>query len=394
MRFRDKTGIAVAFVLLWAASAHAQFVTGDEERALRAMIPLAEFRDDPRLLIYTERTMPRTYQFDANYPFAGAYLANDNISGNPIEAAKGDGHGGNICVDFPWKHPGGCSRCPTVRTFKFMRLPEGKPVVWFPTILPEPDTFSGNQITRELSKNAVAWRFPVGTIFGEVLIQRHPSGSDYTFEVRTRERLKDRWTVDVFRPFPEPEDLAKAIEAAAPGWQSDPQLSALVAHLRTPRTMVTRRLAAPHPRMKAFDATAEVDELPPIDESLAAKLLASTEFKSCHGINWRGSCAAPTTSARFHVVPMNYEAAFIPVDDQSCTRCHETTGMHVRYFELRDWYGWMNPGDRIISFHPFDPSCISTDGRYREARMRHIPGIIERRDPSRHTEADYSALSR
>jgi len=393
MTLLDKTGIAVAFVLLWAASAQAQFVTGDEERALRAMIPLAEFRDDPRLLIYTERTMPKTYQHSRSNVTSALWVGTNIAMSDTLEAPKGHGNGGNIRTDFPWRTTGGASRCPTVSTFKFILLPHGKPIVWFTTNLIEPVAFSGGAITEQAATVGYAWRFPVGSIVGEVLVQRHPDGSDFTFEVRTRERLKDRWTVDVFRPFPEPEDLAKAIESAAPGWQSDSQLSALVAHLRTPSPMVTRRLAAPHPR-KAFDATAEVDELPPIDEALAAKLLTSTEFKSCHGINWRGSCAAPTTSARFHVVPMNYDAAFIPADDQSCKRCHETSGMHVRYFELRDWYGWMNPGDQVISFHPFDPACIATNGFCYQVRMRHIPGIIERRDPSRHTEADYSALSR
>ncbi len=392
---RNSAWIALCLLSLLAGgeAAQAQFVTGDEEKMLRAMIPLAEFRDDPAVKIYTERTMPRTYQFDSEGGVTGAFLANDNISGDEFEASKGDGNGGNICVDFPWKKTAGTARSPSSQSFKFMRLPD-KPVVWFPTTLTDPIVYSGNQVLQVRKVTGYAWRFPVGTIFGEVLIQRHPNGFDYAYEVRTRERLYDRWTTDVFKPFPEPADLAKAISAGVPNWRDDAQLAKLMLHLQQPQQMRTMRLSSQHPVRKAFDSQAEVDVLPPINEDLAAALLTSTEFRSCHGMNWRGTCAAPTTAARFHVVPTNYDAGFVPADDQSCVRCHETTGMHVSLFERRDWYGWMNPGDRIISFHPFDPSCISTSGFHHPVKMRNIKNVIERYDPARHKEADYHALSR
>jgi hypothetical protein len=397
-RPRYSAWLALALLALLAGSqtASAQFVTGDEEQVLRAMIPLEEFKDDPRVLIYTERTMPKTYQLEA---FNGGVLSvhdvNHNISADPGEAAKGHGRGGNIRVEFPWRHTAGTDRCPTVRNFKFLRLPPGKPVVWFQQRYPQPEAFSGGQIIRRSAGPVgYGWVFPTGTVVGEVITQRNREGYDFTFEVRTRERLDREWVTDLFRPFRNHAELSAAIKQARPEWEKEPQLVALVKHLDTPAALPRKRLAdGNHTVARAFDVTASVDELPPMDEDLAAALLASTPFKSCMGETWRNQdCYAPTTRAAFHIVPTNYDGSFVGSDDVSCKKCHESSGKHVSEFQSRDWYGFMSACDQVISFHPFDPSCIIQDAGAGPVRMRNIPGVIERYDPAKHSEG-YHALA-
>src|SRR5205814_1001992 len=51
------------------------------------------------------------------------------------------------------------------------------------------------------SRGRWRWAFPVGTVFGEVLYEKSPSGRWLPFEVRTRKRYLDGWDVAMFRPF-------------------------------------------------------------------------------------------------------------------------------------------------------------------------------------------------
>jgi hypothetical protein len=383
--------------MVLADVARAQFVTGDEEKMLRAMIPLAEFRADPSVLIYTERTMPKTYQLEAfNSGRTSVHNVNHNISADPGEAAKGHGRGGNIRTDKPWRTTAGTDNCPTVRTFKFLRLPAGKPIVWFRERFKEPNGFNGGKITSYATGPiGYAWRFPVGAIVGEVLLQRSPEGYDVPFEVRTRERLENTWTVDLFRPFRNPEELATAIKQSSPEWEKDTKLAGLVQHLETPKALPSRRTAdLNHTVQVAFDSTASFDELPAMNEDLAMALLVATPFKSALGEVWRNrTCFAPTTKARFHVVPTNYEGSFVGSDETSCKHCHDSSGKSVRAFEFRDWYGFQNSGDDIISFHPFKRECIIDDASDGPVLIHNIPGVIEPYDSAKH-EGQYHALVR
>jgi hypothetical protein len=381
--------------MVLADVARAQFVSGDEEKILRAMIPLEEFKDDPAVKFYHEGTMPKVYMLEAfNSGRLSVHNVNRNISADPGEAAKGHGMGGNIRVEFPWRHTAGTDRSPTVRTYKFLRLPPGKPVVWFEKRFPQPEAFVyGKIVRRSAGPVGVSWMFPVGTVVGEVITQRNRQGYDFTFEVRTRERLKDEWVTSVFRPFRNHEELSAAIKHARPEWQKEPLHATLVSHLDTPKQLPRKRLVdANHDNFHAFDSVASIDVLPPMDEDLAAALLASTEFKNCLGEVWRNhDCYAPTTESEFHIVPKNYDGTFVGSDDTSCKKCHESAGKHVSEFQSRDWYGFACAGDQIISFHPFDPRCIIDDASDGRVIVRNVPGVIERFDPANHSEG-YHAI--
>src|SRR5690606_753976 len=133
------------------------------------------------------------------------------------------------------------------------------------------------------------WVFPSGTVFGEVLSMRGPTGFNYTFELRTRTKLGNRWLPNVFRPFPTAESLAERIMELRPQWQSQPRLKRAVEHLLqpTPRLHLARLADFAHPQRRDFDQTAAVDELPELgDNQLVAELLTTTVFRSAEGEIW------------------------------------------------------------------------------------------------------------
>lgn len=364
----------------FAGRASGQFVSEQREKTLRSLIPDAELAANPRLILYTEREMPRAYQFAGpGDRVAGFHDANHNISGDAGEAQKGHGFGGNGNVEFPWRRPGGTDRTQGVDSFKFILLPIGKPIVWF-TADRGPDCDNNLGITR-----LYQWRFPIGTKIGEVLtwkIGRY----DYPFELRIRERLADQWAVDILRPYP----TAESLLAAVSGLSDFAGKATLIQHLATTKPLPVRTLAdREHRSQMAINVKAAVDELPPIPDDVTIKLLAVRPWQSALGETWRDACFAPSGA----ITPVGYEATFLGSDQTSCKRCHESAGQHVSEFdEPRQWYGFIRGSDQILSFHPVQPSCISGNGGYITAKIRNIPGVIERYEPSKHLKDSYQEL--
>ncbi|HZZ80757.1 MAG TPA: hypothetical protein VFE62_19805 [Gemmataceae bacterium] len=343
--------------------------------------------EDPQLIVYTDREMPKAYQF-WNGQMPGVHRASYNISANGSEPF------GNGNREFPWGTPAGTHRTKNVWTFRFLRLPrdeDGKvhPIVWF------------RSRQQGDGQNGYAWRFPTGAAVGEVLMMRGADGRDYCFEVRVRFREVDDWAIDVFRPFPRAEDLAEGIKELRPNWQERPALASAVKLLSGPTVLPERKLADQHPR-KTFQQSMGVYVLPSLeDDALVAELLTKTTFKSALGNPWAEGAngavaAAPTTEAAFHIVPAKYDAGFVEVDRASCMRCHKTVNQPVDKFQSgRDWYGRIRGSDGIFSFHPFDPNSISGNGYPVPVRMRDelvSAGVIERYDAKKHDRLRYAQV--
>lgn len=335
--------------------------------ALRKFIPNKQIASHPRLFIYDDASMPRIYQMPRDHAgHQGFHYVSYNISADNSEPF------GNPNIEFPWGEPGGTHRCPKgnlpggVVTFKWLLLPEGKPVVWW------------ERYDRSLSP--VAWQYPEGTLVGEVLLLRCKDGQLRTFEMRTRERLARSWTVDIFRPFPTSEHLAQALKSLDTTEQYASATS-LLHHVSRPVQLTSHRLYDRHPR-PAFDTTAQIDKLPDIDAKLQAALLENFEFTSALGETFSGdSCFAGTGG----VFPENYDASHLGTTDASCNRCHRDVGKHVDLFQpMRDWYGYVRGSDEVFSMSWVDPSCVSNNGFPNQVRMINRPGIIERFDAARH----------
>lgn len=371
-----------------------RLMSAQREAKLRRALPrvddpqVARLLKDPGLILYTHREMPKAYQFwDGMFP--GVHSAEHNISANNREPH------GNGNREFPWGSPAGTHRARNVSSFRFLRLPQDaqgqvRPVVWYRHRLP------GDR------SGGYAWTFPLGTVFGEVLALRGPDGHDYTFELRTRTRQNGYWAVDAFRPYPNAESLSARIKELRPDWSKQPKLTQLVSHLDAPRKLPVQTLADRMPAQRVFRETMGVDNLPPIDDDrLVMELLTGATFRSAAGEVWQGAggvtTCAPTTSARFHIVPAGYDAGFISVDNKSCMRCHDSVNLSVDEFDYsRDWYGRIRGSDGIFSFHPFSLGSISHNGFPVSVQMRSEfvrSGILEKYDPRRHPNSIYQTLA-
>jgi hypothetical protein len=361
---------------------------------LRSQLPkvnnakLQQILDDPTLILYTDAEIPSAYQ-DWSSGLQGIHSPSYNVSANRSEPY------GNGNVEFPWGAPAGTHRSGNVSTFRFLWLPrdeQGKPrpIVWYRRFL------------RGSSSQGYAWIFPVGSVVGEVLQLRSPTGQLYTFELRVRTRATGEWSVDVFRPFPTSGELVDRIKALRPEWQQNVQLAKLVDHLEQPIAMERRTLSDSNHSRRVFHQTMGVDRLPSAgDDQLVAQLLTETVFESALGATWRTGTnrvhtVAPTTDAAFHIVPARYDGGFIEVDRNSCMRCHETANHHVNEFQFgRDWYGRVRGSDGIFSIHPFDPSCISYSGFSQPARLNSdwiSAGLLASFDPKTHSRDVYHQL--
>ncbi len=361
------------FVLTSAGVVHAQFVSGRQEVFLRSKIPLAEFREDPRLLIYTRQSMPRVYQHDGC-----AHDPNYNISGEWPEQLVPDGRGGNWAVLFPFSTPAGVRRSTGVTHFTFLRLPPGRAVAYY---------FEGGRWQ---------WLFPIGSVVGEVLCLRSPEGRDMPFEVRIKTRETNDWVSSVFRPFPTVDHLATAIQLIRPEWWLDPQLSQAMDELTGPRELRVLKLVDTHHVYPALRSRASVDTLPALPADLVTDLLTGFEFDDATGTTWRGqTCFAPTSDQEFSIVPRHYDGTFLGTNDKSCRECHRTAGHDGDEIDPRSpkqKYGHIPGGDEIFSFHPFHPACISHNGVNLRPMFRDQVGVIESFHPARHDREHYRRL--
>jgi hypothetical protein len=80
-------------------------------------------------------------------------------------------------------------------------------------------------------------------------------------------------------------------------------------------------------------------------------LLDGAKFTSSRGKPWREGVESPTTD-EFSVVPVGFQGHFVPVNNESCMRCHRDAGKVVNLTGDERWR--LRGGDTIFSFHPFN----------------------------------------
>lgn len=356
-RMKERAGalaiiVAVALAVWFLCSSGAfgaPFASGERLEKFRQLMPLAEYQRDDSVVYFTERDQPRAYQFGIGE--MGFHDPDYNIAANPDPF-------GNANKEFPWNTAGGMDSAKNAYGVKFLRLP-GKPVIYWQ------------------QGGVWRWRFPKGTAIGEMLVQQCPDGKDRAFEVRVRHRQSTEWAVEIYRPFSNPAELADAIRAVRPQWRIEPQLV----------QSIDRLLMKPDLRTVSFrDGNANPavrleysrDELPPLPADVVSDLLDRIEFQDVTGAAWRGeNCFAPTASS-YSIVPAGYAGHAIGADNESCKKCHNTTGREARSFtQNREWYGRVRGADGIFSVLPFQPVSISHNGGHIPARPYHIPGQFE-----------------
>jgi hypothetical protein len=254
---------------------------------------------------------------------------------------------------FPFNTTAGTDNSPNIKVYTLWKTGISKTG----RILPVVYWKDNNQ-----SRRRWRWLFPIGTMFGEALYIKGPDGKYAFFEFRTRERYIEGWSTDVFRPYTTSKSLVNAIKKLRPNWASQDDLKTLVSHLENNNTLKKMVLKS-KPYAKIFRGLeGGQDTLPPIsDPKLVTELLNFKTFESQTGIAWKKSgdleSYAPTTQAEYHIVPKNYTAGFIAVNEVSCGRCHVETGRRVGDLDGDVvLYGEMWGEDRIFSWHLFEPT--------------------------------------
>ncbi len=362
-----------------AAMAQVQLMPRERLDAYLRLLPEV---DDPQLretlrsadtIWYDESVMPPAYQiFDTaaavnNTSIAGVHDPAYDISGGVDALDKG-----NANREFPWLHPAGTHLCPegTLLAVKFFRLPR----------------VSGRLqpvgLYRLSSQRHLRWIFPVGTVFGEVLMISDPSGGWLPFELRTREREPDDWMTKVFRPLPTKYDTMLA--AVSAGADAD----TVRAIGDAAGTLATLTSGAAN---DAFHRDFRMTHLPEMDPAVVRKLLRRP-FADATGVPWSSDSDGPTSRQAFSVVPQNYLGAVTgDASRENCRSCHDSVGRKAEDFNFdREWYGRVRGSDGIFSWHPFSRESISKNGRglpikYRAEFLR--AGLIKawqpRQDDSR-----------
>ncbi|MEZ4752225.1 MAG: hypothetical protein R3B54_16800 [Bdellovibrionota bacterium] len=367
---------------------------------------LQEILDSDKTLWYDALSIVPGYQdsFGDNIETPIGFRPN-TIDRGLIDLAVPGGHA-QIFVSkgqfhFPFSRIGTTDSPTNTFVVDFWKFPEqnGKPlpVVWWKR---EP-----NYITHR-----VEWMFPKGTLLGEILFMIDDKGVWYPFEVRTRIRELDTWTVDVYRPFPYADKLADALEnkrLEKAQWRSSPSITRLIEHLRNPNTLTPTTLQNSHFKNSFPPVKGAMDYLPGLDDnSILKDLLMDTVFESARYFPWKESgllkSYAASTRSEFSIVPKNYDAGMFEVNEEFCNRCHKDAGRPFRdYYPNIIAYGELWGEDDAFSWHPFEnKNFVNSAGQVqnfnhdnRKFRQDFLDaGLLEKYSTSQHPAVTYKKL--
>lgn len=361
-----------------------------DEAAYRKMAPrlpagwARDLIEDPATLFYTEKEMPRLFQFQSpNLGWQGVHDVNVNIG------IPGNDPVANWNREFPWDTPFGCQDVRGLGGCKFVRF--SGPMVYWEQFHPG---------------GWLSWTYKHDTVFGEILTQPGPKGEPVTFEMRVRVKDARSWAPRVFRPYPTAADLAEGIDNVFPDYQSHKDLVALKQHLDGPmprgRASVTQDFA--HTVRTAFRAEAKIDVLPAISADKVKKLLDVEYREVLPSATWRGEAESPAapTATSFHVVPAQYAGGFVDVSRDSCLRCHRDTNQDGGKFQMFhasgrvvDRYGQIRGSGGVFSFQPIDRGCCTQSPLGAAPVIRRdllAAGLIERYDPRKHPDTEYRRI--
>lgn len=256
------------------------------------------------------------------YKLPPAYV-NNNCAHDPfynISAVAGEPFG-NGNMEYPWRDSLGVAHCPNVSVRFFRYFPAGKSVT--------------------VDTSRATWTFPNGTVFAEAFMQKH-DGKEYPWLLLTRTKRNGYWSdFRALAPVPSREEL----EAEVGKWK--------VRYLKID-------MRNHHSATVVESSNKKVEVLPDLEDDVVVRLL-SRPFREIPGY-W-GDSFLPTSAKDFNLVPKDFTGGAVDLGDNSCMQCHETAGKHVDRFEpSRDWYGHIKGSDGIFSWHPFEASCISSNG--------------------------------
>jgi hypothetical protein len=400
---QEAAASASASITEAAPPAAPQIVDGTTLATYKAALPkvawpeLQTMLESPSTLWFDKATMIPSYQDSVGDNAQTPIGARANSQGRAVIVEPGKrlfSDDGKTWA-FPFAHTAGTDQSSNVFVVDFLFLPAKDdkllPVVY--RVVNDPTARGG------LGLHKWTWTYPKGATLGEVIFVRDASGGLYPVELRTRTRYLDGWAVNAYRPFPTAKSFVAAIKQKRLQWQSNASLKRVVDQLESQAALEARSLTSPGFN-NVFSVTGSLDVLPDLgDEALVKDLLKTTTFVSAYGTTWRATGGsktfAPSTKAKFSIVPQDYEAGLLAVDEKTCTQCHKEAGRAIEDFEPQAvLYGDIWGEDQIFSFHPYDQSRyanFNTENRAVRPAFASA-GVVERYDATKHSAAVYRVL--
>jgi hypothetical protein len=287
---------AFAVLLLLDSTAVAQWLPDDVQRRERALWDQTGVEFPAGLRFYELPIVSQRLVGIVNYRPVDRY----GIFDEHYRGAE------NVNAQYPWTTPAGLHASPMDQWRKAAAACFPSPVtVYRETVRVEngiKDKRTGKPFTQP--QPHLAWTFPEGTVFAELLVRTYPDGREHAFEIRTRHKEGGRWHGTTYRP-------------------------------DVPLIDYHRELVPPG-KLKDFGFGPEQVTL-----SYATKA------------TWRLRPTRQTLTAWDDVsfVPRNYLG-----NVRDCQHCHEQAGKPTSYGATT-----IRGGDTVLSWHPFSLETVNTD---------------------------------
>ena len=159
-------------------------------------------------------------------------------------------------------------------TFHFIHLPKDangnlQKIKVSKKIIPPDETFTYD------------WEFPVGTVSGEVVVNKDSQGNLQVLEIRTRKKDQPNgsWAPDIMRPFPTAGSLREKLSSIAKNSPDlKPEAEQLLMHLSNPNRLSAVQIPRDGYQKGNFSTSGGTDWLPNMSGTMIKTLLA-TPFK-------------------------------------------------------------------------------------------------------------------
>lgn len=286
----------------------------------------------------------------------------------------------NANKDFPWISTAGLDeKAGPYVVVNAMRLPRGKAIAVLHKEFP------------------VKWIFPPGTQVVEIILISDPTlHKQYVFEVRMREKSVDNdlWNVKVFRRFRNEAHLKAVIN------RLDRSILGTWDQNTTNKFFFFRNTED----TEVMSLSGKVCKIPNMSDNVVRQLFKYSLIDvSSEEWNDESDAQSATSDKAFNIFPKNYSFGVVPVDAESCARCHNQTGISVDKLIPNEPIIKLNPHlvgrirgyDGIFSWYPFTQTSVSKhDGEHKALLYRKIDidsNIVEIYDPVLHQ--DYKLTS-
>lgn len=360
---------------------------------------LADAQNNGRMMFFDKGSVPRVWQRSKIIERDGQMTSDQKLlternTSNP-DMYQRMGYHSDGAREHPWAHSAGMDISPNGSADKFVIPPADGPLMRLVNRSKQshPEYFG---TSRNVNGPQMGYEYAVGTMFGEVL-----KVSGVPFEIRLRMKNgAGEWVMDVLRPFQNMGEFAtrlvelcKGSDRPASCSQAEGKIQSLM-HL-APQNMqrnsfinagtfgTTRDpLSLNSPAADATVRSADMQWIPDLPTDLVKAALSKTPFKSVFDKPWTTGANpswAPTTQSDFSIVPKNFFGGLVPMNTQSCTKCHDSAGRHVDNFDPtrnqmyapapndaprpRTWYNNIPGDDNILSFHPWSKQAVESGAR-------------------------------